>query len=440
MVSIRFLLMLSLSAILNLPHSVHAETWTGWRGTSGSAVSQEKNLPTVWSETDNVLWSRSLRGTGNSSPAVTTRHVFLTAHDETDNSLWAICFDRKDGRLLWEKRVGTGALIGYGPPSLFHYRHNPATASPAADEERFYAFFGSGDLVCLDHAGNELWRKNIPDIYGAYDIKFGMASSPRLWGNRLFIACMHKGPSYVLAIDTRTGNEAWLAQRNYPGLGDAPDAYSSPVILSHKDGTAQVIVSGCDHVDAYDTQTGERSWFSAGLNIPDEEYPRIIASPAVGDGVVVASAGRGKQAIAVRGDGAGDVTQSHRLWETPKMTDCPTPTIHKGICYSVRDDGIATAFDLRSGEIVYRKRLGGNRYQASPVVADGKVYFLSLDGKCTVLAEGPDGDVVAQNTLPGDFYATPAISNGVLFLRARTKLYAIGRPMSDADGNTATSN
>ncbi len=405
-----------------------ADTWPGWRGASGQGVTAEVDLPTQWTATENIRWQAGLRGKGNSSPAITRSSLVVTSQDETDGSLWVTCLDPQDGQLRWETQVGRGRFVASGPTSLYVHRHNPATASPAANEQSIVAFFGTGDLVCFEHSGKEIWRRNLSDDYGAYDIKFGIASSPRIWGSRVFLTCIHKGPSYVVAFELDSGREAWLTPRSYPGMGDAPDAYTSPVILPRDGAAALLIVSGCDHVDAYDTETGERVWYSGGLMIPDDEYSRIIASPAVGDGMVVAAAGKGEQAIALRADGIGNVTESGRLWSTSKLSDCPSPVVHNDICYSVRDEGVATAFSMKTGEVVWRLRLGGNRYQASPIIGDGKVYFLSLDGKCTVVREGEDGEILSRNTVEGEFYATPAISHGMIFLRDRSALYAVGRP------------
>ncbi|MFO0427336.1 MAG: PQQ-binding-like beta-propeller repeat protein [Planctomyces sp.] len=408
--------------------SVNGESWPGFRGKTGNGVSEEKAVPFRWSETEGVAWNAVIRGVGNSSPAVVGDRIYLTSFDPKDRSLWASAYSRKDGQLLWEKSIGSGSLVAYGPPNLYEHRHDPATASPCADDDgNVYAFFGTGDLVCLDRDGNEKWRHYFPDEYGPYDMKFGMGSSPRLWGDLLIIACIHKGPSYVLALDRKTGKEVWLADRNYPAMGDATDAYTSPVVLEQSGRTPQLIVSGCDHVDAYDITTGKRIWYNGSLVIPGEEYGRTIVSPAVGDGIVIANSAKDQHCIAVRADGAGDVMgSSHELWKGKGMADCPTPTVHSGIVYSVRDDGVGAAFDVKTGKEIWKQRIVPGRTQASPLVADGMVFFLALDGKCTVVKEGTNYEVVSKNSLPvGDYYATPAISDGMIFLRERSKLYAI---------------
>ncbi|MFO1095783.1 MAG: PQQ-binding-like beta-propeller repeat protein [Planctomycetaceae bacterium] len=307
--------------------------WTGFRGPTGSCVSEEVNLPTVWNDSTNILWSTPLPGVGNSSPAVTKTRVYVTSCDEATQTVVLIALDRATGAVVWQHAFAHGKLIAYGPPSLYEYRHNPATPSPCADaDEHVFAFAGTGELVCMDRDGAVVWQRNMVDDYGPYDLKFGMGSSPRLWGNKLIIAAVHKGPSYVVALNKDTGKELWLADRNYPALGDATDAYTSPMVLEQPGLPPQVIVSGCDHVDAYDLETGRRLWTSKGLELKDEEYSRIIASPAVGDGMVVAASAKAQHAVAMRTDGTGDVTESHLAWKQKDIADCPAPTIPEVWC------------------------------------------------------------------------------------------------------------
>jgi len=399
-----------------------ADPWPGFKGAAGSGISTETNLPTHWSETENLAWQIDLPGRGASSPVVTSDRVYITTQTE-DDLIWVISIDRTDGSTVWEKNVGQGELVGYGPPNLFRYRHNAATPTPSADEDHVWAFFGTGHLVCLNKAGDVVWQRNMAEEYAAYDIKFGMASSPRLWGDLLYVSCMHKGPSYVVAFDKLTGDEVWFADRNLPAVADGVDAYTSPAILESDDGD-QLVVVGADHLNAYDPKTGEQIWISAGLKVKSE-YGRLNASPAIGDGVIVCAT-RGESCITVRTGGKGDITESHRLWDYTNMADCPTPTIAGGIVYAPRDDGTGRAFDARTGKIIWQKRLKGKEYRASPIVADGKVYLLSRQGICTVLEEGRKFKVLAHNKLPGDFYATPVISDGVIFLRSNHRLFAVG--------------
>ncbi|HJN08015.1 MAG TPA: PQQ-binding-like beta-propeller repeat protein [Pirellulaceae bacterium] len=406
------------------------ETWPAWRGKSGRGVSSERGLPTEWSIDKNLAWQIDVPGRSNASPAVTQNRVYLTSQTE-DKSLWVIAIDREDGRIVWKRNVGSGELTAEGAKNLYAHRHNPATSSPVADDDNVWAFFGTGLLVCLDRNGETRWKRNLVEQYGAYTIRFGMASSPRLWGELLYIACMTKGPSYVLALQKTTGEEVWKSDRRFPAKDDGPDSYSSPVVLQTKT-RSELIVSGGDHVNAYDLLTGKQLWVSGGLTI-DSPYGRVIASPAVSEQVLVVSSanppGSGTDhVIALRTGGSGDITETHRLWDyRPFNPDASTPVCYEGNVYMVRDDGIASCLDLKTGKLHWRKRLSNGVYRTSLVAGDSKVYFLQREGLLTVIEAGPEGKVLARNQLPGIFYATPAISQGVLYLHAYGRLYAVAQ-------------
>ena len=412
-----------------------AETWPGWRGAAGRGVAPEEDLPIQWSADKNIAWKTELPGRSNASPAVTSKRVYLTSQME-DRSLWVLAIDRKDGSIAWQQKVGSGVLTAQGPKSLYAHRHNPATPSPAADDKHVWAYFGSGLLVCLDASGKLQWQRDLVKDYGAYTIRFGMASSPRLWGDLVYVACMTKGPSYVVALDKKTGKEVWKTDRRLPASQeDSPDAYSSPVVLQTKDRT-ELLVAGCDHVNAYDLLTGKQLWISGDLEI-DSPYARNVASPAISDDVIVVCSpnppgSNTDRAIALRTGGSGDITKSHRLWDyRPYNPDCSTPVCYQGNVYMIRDDGIASCLDLTSGKSHWRKRLAKGTYRTSVVAGDNKVYFLARDGLCTVIRAGTEGEILAQNQLPGTFYATPAISDGVLYLHAYGRLYAVGAPRGE---------
>jgi outer membrane protein assembly factor BamB len=250
-----------------------------------------------------------------------------------------------------------------------------------------------------------------------------------LFGDRLYLACMHSGPSYVLAIDKKTGKDVWKSARNLPCRGEATDSYSTPALLQDS-GRDELIVAGAAHINAYDPATGKELWITKGLAI-DHDWGRTISSPTAGEGIVVACSastqGLGR-AIAVNGGGAGDVTEDHRLWQYEKFTpDCPTPLIYQGNVYLLRDDGVGSCLDAKTGKLLWKKRIGPGDFKASPVAGDGKVYFLSVDGDCFVLEPGPEGNVIAQNHLSGRFIASPAIGGGRIYFRSKDRLYAVGK-------------
>ena len=403
------------------------DDWPGFRGSTGNGVSAETGLPSEWSLQRNLAWTLDLPGRGNSSPAIVGDRLYLTTKED-DHTLRVLAVDPKSGRILWNVAVGNGEMPTQGPRSLYAHRHNAATPSPAADPKRVYAYFGNGLMVCLDRDGKERWRIDLVKRYGAYNVRFGMAASPRVWDDRLYHICLHKGPSYVLALNAQSGSVAWKRDRKFAAEYDGPDAYSSPVIFTTPKGP-RLLVAGSDHVNAYDLSNGEQVWYSGGLTI-DSHYGRVLVSPAVADDVVVVCSANPPDAVglalALRTDGTGDVTDSHRLWRfTSGTPDAPTPVCYRDRVYMVRDDGVATILELRTGQLIWQDRLGNGTFRAATVAGDGKVYFLSKEGECVVMQAGSKGRILARNQLPGTFFATPAICEGSLFLRGHGKLYSI---------------
>ena len=409
--------------------TIQAAEWPQFRGHTGSGVSDEENLPVEWSARTGIAWSIELPGRANSSPAVTSDRIDLTTRTD-DKSLWVLSYSRDGGELIHKVKVGSGTLAAPGPENLWAFRHNAATPSPCSDADHIWAFFGSGLLVCVDaDSGDVVWEKDMNAEYGPYDITFGMGSSPRLWGDHLYVACMTKGPSYVVAFDKLTGEEVWKSDRTYNVADDHPDAYSSPVIRKHDD-SFELLISGAGYVDAYDLLSGERNWSSGGLTI-DSPYGRIIASAVASpDGqTVIATTGN------PGGGGKGHFHAVHAsneqaevAWKYARQTaDSSTPVIVDDLLYTMTDNGIATCFELDSGDIAWQERLGDGAgpFHAALVAGDGKVYFLGIDGLCIVVEHGRQGKVLARNNLPGAFYATPAISDGIIYLRAYDRLYAI---------------
>jgi len=421
------LLISAIMVCLLIPTLSQAEIWPQFRGATGSGISTEKNLPAKWSEQQGILWSVALPGRANSSPAITANRIDVTTKTD-DESLWIISFDRKSGQEIRKVKVGSGTLSAPGPRNLWAHRHNAATPSPIADEQNIWAFFGTGLLVCLDaESGKIVWKRDLVKDYGPYDITFGMGSTPRLWGNLLFVTCMTKGPSYVVAFDKNTGKEVWKANRKLPAQKDGADAYSTPTIFQNGDKT-ELLVSGSDHVNAYDPQTGKQLWIAGGLDIPSP-FGRIIAAPIANSQVVIATTGNpgggGLGYLKAFQQGAsGDITKSGLLWKFDVSTpDASTPLILNHKLYMVSQNGVATCVNLKNGESLWKKRMKG-QYFSALVAGDGKVYFLSIEGLCTVV-DANSGEVLAENQLPGTFYSTPAISEGVIYLRSFDRLYAI---------------
>ena len=410
-------------ALIAVATSTQAGEWNQFRGGNGTGISTDKNFPVSWSQNNGILWKTPLIERANSSPAITSKWVVVTSQTK-DTGLWVIILDRKTGKVVKQVQVGKGKLAAKGAENLWAFRHNAATPSPIADDNSIWAFFGTGLLVCVDAKSGEVkWEKNLVSDYGAYDITFGMGSSPRLHGDLLYVNCMTKGPSYVVAIDKNNGDEVWKVDRRLPADKDGPDAYSTPSILRNGN-ELELVIAGSDHVNAYHLKSGRQNWVIPGLKIKSP-YGRVIAAPTGESNVVVATSsnpggGGLGHVMAVQ---AGD--NPKELWRYGTSTpDSSSPLVMDGRVYLAHDKGIATCLELKSGKVIWRKRLGGTHH-ASLVAGDGKVYYVSIEGVCTVIEAGDAGKVLAKNQLDGTFYATPALADGVLYLRAYERIYAI---------------
>lgn len=400
---------------------LNAADWAGWRGKDGLGVSPDKDVPLEWSKERNVAWLRPLPGKGASSPVVMDGRVYVTAQTE-DQGLHVLALEAATGAVAWDVEVGRGRL-----PS--HDLHNMATPTPVSDGQRVWVLFGTGDLACLGVDGSVQWRRNLVKDFGPLKTNHGFGPSPVLEDGRLFVVRMHQAPeSYVLALDARTGKDAWKTDRSYPAKDEGKDSYSTP-ILHRWGGRTELVVAGAEALDAYDPSTGKRLWKLGGLNVP-HPYGRTIAGPTAADGVIVAVASgfqnRG-YTVAVKAGAQGEVPADGRLWTSTRFsTDCPTPVIVDGLLFSIRDDGMASCLDLRTGEARWQERLTSDNVKVSPVAAAGRVYFTTGQGNTIVVRAAPRLEVLARNPLNEYTVSTPAIANGRIFLRTEAGLRAIG--------------
>lgn len=421
-----------------------AEDWPQWRGPSGLGVSAESNLPTSWSVGKNVAWKVRLRGLGASSPIVWGDRVFLTsqvgraplegeshpglarqspemvarekpiggARGEADEAIFLVveAFNRIEGRRLWEHR-----MEATGPLPRLHEKHNLASSTPVTDGERVYAWFGTGQLVALDMQGRVVWARHLGQEYSPFDINWGHGSSPVLHDGLLILLCDHSRSSYLLALDARTGRERWKVDR---GRGLA--SYSTPLIVPTARG-AELIINSSERIDAYDPATGRFLWHAG------EPRRTPVPSPIFHDSVVYLSRGyRSSPYLAIRTGGRGNVSASHVEWQSPSGAAYTSSLVHyRGLLYMTNDIGVLTCADAKTGKRVWQTRLDGIFF-ASPVAGDGKLYLVSETGETLVLRAGRKPEILARNDLGERFLASPAISNGQIFLRSDGTLFSIG--------------
>ncbi|MGH9308019.1 MAG: PQQ-binding-like beta-propeller repeat protein [Vicinamibacterales bacterium] len=423
-----------------------AANWPQWRGPSGLGVSPESRLPTTWSERDNMSWSAALSGTGSSSPIVWDDQIFVTsqigmahhgsgghprlARDEAALAsietpigvrrppsggdevvlLSVESFDRADGRRRWEYR-----FTAEGPFPSLHEKHNLATPTPVTDGERLFAWFGTGQIVALDLRGRLVWSRHLGREYAPFDINWGHGSSPILYKDLLILLCDHDTASYLLALDARTGKERWKTDR---GRGRA--SYSTPLVVPGPKGD-ELLVNSTERIDVYDPATGAPLWHA------DAERQSPVPSAVFHDGTIYMTRGyRNSPYMAIQPGGRGDVSASHVLWRAAGGGSYTGSIVHyDGLLYLTNDVGVLTCADARTGQRVWQTRLDGVFF-ASPVAADGKIYFASQTGETIVVKAGRTPEILARNDLGERLVASPAISNGQIFLRSDGRLYAVG--------------
>lgn len=399
-----------------------ADNWPQFRGPNTQGRSSEANVPLHWSLTENVAWQTEVPGESWSSPIVWNEHVFVTTATEAGESCRVLALDRKSGRILWNKEVFRQV------PRRKESRNSYATPTPVTDGERVIACFGDGSFVALDFKGEVLWTNRDHKFYSQH----GLGSSPILHDGLVIMSLDASSDgddkklgwqtpwdrSYVLALDARTGRERWRGQRGLSRI-----SHGSPGIWTH-DGVAQVITEAGDVVQGFNARTGERIWTSEVLG--EGKAPSVV----LGDGLVFTSGGwGGRESIkAFRLGGSGDLKETNLVWEQKKgMPKVPSMIHIAPHLFTITDGGIATCLTDGTGEIVWQERIGGN-FSASPVAAAGRIYFLSDAAETTVIAAAPGFKVLAKNPLQGKAQASPAISQGLIFIRTDDRLFCVGKP------------
>jgi outer membrane protein assembly factor BamB len=396
-----------------------------------------------------MAWRAPLAGLGTSSPIVWGDRVFVTSQigtsaragggehpqlarderalaerenpiggrrlepDPASRDVWLVveAFARLDGKRLWEYRTKAAGSL----PDV-HEKHNLATPTPVTDGERVYAWFGNGQIVALDMHGRLVWTRSLGEELAPVRTLWGHGSSPALFGDLLILLCDHLSDAYLLAVDARTGKDRWKADR-----GEGRTSHSTPLVVRGPE-RAELLINSSERIDVYDPATGELLWFTGG----PRQTP--IPSAVFHDGRIYLSRGyRNSDYMAMRPGGRGDVTATHIEWQAPSGASYVPSILHyDGLLYMTNEVGVMTCADARTGEPVWRHRLGGVFF-ASPVAGDGKVYLASETGETFVLRAGRKPELLARNDLGERFIASPAISQGRIFLRSDRTLFAVGR-------------
>lgn len=403
-----------------------AENWGQWRGPLGNGVSAETGIPTKWSATENVLWKVPLPGPAGATPVVWGDRIFLTAAD--GDSLILSCVST-DGKPLWTQ------VVGHGNKTARDDEGNSASPSPCTDGKYVWSFMGTGDLACYTVDGVEVWKKNVQDAYGKFDIQFGMSSTPVLHEGVLYLQLIHGDgnpktrEARVVALKGETGAEVWAVERPSDAKNECEHSYASPIL--YQDPERQYLVThGADYVVGHSLVDGTEIFRCGNLN-PERSYNptlRLVASPAAAPGLIVVPSAKHGPIFGLKGDLMGDVTkdESAYRWKLEDTPDVPSPLIVDGIVYLCRENGVVVALDAESGEVFYEERTQDDRHRASPVYADGHVYVTARKGMVTVLKAGKEFEIVSENQMGEPLSASPVISNGRIYLRTFDTLFAIG--------------
>lgn len=422
--------------------AVSGNDWRRFRGPDGQGHADAKNLPVVWSETENVLWKTAVPGRGWSSPVFADGVIWLTTAIDTPLtgeelkqarskmlafnpladqmnvvgtvSLRAVSIDAVTGKLLSDDEI-----LSVKEPPAIHSLNSFASPTPILDGRLLFCHFGEMGTLCFDTQAKKVaWKTVLPA-----SLSVGAGSSPLVHGDLVIVPCDGTDKQYVVALNKVTGKEVWKTKRPKMSgfLGDYHKSYCTPLVVTVK-GQEQVVIPGAQWVVAYEPDTGKEIWrVRHGDGFSNAPCP-VVA----GDLVCICTGYMKPEVVAIRMDGSGDVTKSHVAWRISKQAPTmPSPVIVGHEMYMVNDQGVATCANTSDGSILWSKRIAGN-YSSSPLSADDKIYFSSREGKTTVIKPGSEFTELAVNSLEGQLMASPAVFEESLILRTDSHLYRIG--------------
>jgi outer membrane protein assembly factor BamB len=439
-------LVLSLTSLVTAaPPDAKSVDWPTFRGPSSSGVAE--GFPTVdrfdVTSGENVLWKVKVPGLGHSSPVIWGDRIYVTSaisgkenpelkvglygniesvDDETVHKFVVYALDRKTGKVVWERTAWEGV-----PKIHRHTKASHANSTPATDGKRVVVNFGFAGLYCYDTDGNLKWKRDLGPLDAGYyevpEAQWGFGSSPVIENGRVIVQCDVQKDSFLAALSLETGQDVWRTPRT-----DVP-SWSTPLVYK-SEGRAQIVVNGWKHAGGYDLATGKELWMMHGRG--DIPVPTPIAGH---DLLYLAHAHAGSALFAVRPNAKGDITlpegqtaNEFVAWSAGNGAYMQTPLLYGDELYSCRDNGVLSVYDATTGKRYQQLRLGdgSSGFTASPVAADGKIYFTSEEGRVYVVQAGREGKVLGSSELGEVCMATPAISRGVLYFRARDHVLAIG--------------
>lgn len=447
----RMTLATSLAAIFWVSLASAQDNWPQWRGPDQNGVSDSKGLPLKWSVDENVVWKTELPSWSGGTPIIWGDRIFITSPSAPDaqevkshedqlekeqnprrrrrigrfpggQDLLIMCLSKTDGKILWQHKLDEGNKLWL--------KGNNTSPSPVTDGSHLWVVTGTGAVTCLDMDGHSIWQVMLQDKYGPFGQNWGYASSPLLHDGKLILEVLHgmhtDDASYVVAFDAKTGEELWHQERPTDAPREAPDAYTTPLLIEHN-GETQIVISGADYVTGHDPDTGTELWRVAGLNPRNAGNYRIVASPLFVDGMLYAPT-RVRPLLAIN-VGGENITEANIVWkwDASGSPDVPTPACDGTNFFMINDAGMITCLDAKSGEVIWGpKRTIRGTVSSSPILADDRIYFTNEEAVTIVVSAGPEFEILATNELDGSYtLSSPVPSGGQLFIRTGTHLYCI---------------
>jgi outer membrane protein assembly factor BamB len=393
--------------------SSFAENWPGWRGPRGDGTSIEKELPTQWGLDKNILWKTQIPGKGYSSPVVWENYVFVTSSDPNKQERQLLCLDALSGKILWQQDVIKAPL------EKIHPENSYASSTPATDGQKVYlAFLDGKDIVAAayDFTGKQVWLSRP----GKFSGQHGFAASPVLYDGQVILNCDSNEGSLLVSLSCTDGRTLWKVSPPNNQLG-----FSTPLVRQMA-GRTQLVLSCNKGVYSYNPDDGSLLWFVSDV---DDEFVTTPVYHEKLQKVYITGSWTKRNLLAIDVTGSGDVTKTHVTWTLPEGAPyINSPVIVDDYILGVDVSGVAKCYDVATGKIFWNQQLG--KTHASSVVIDGLVYFLNDDGVTHIVKPGPEFEWIAQNELGQMCYASPAVSNGRLYIRGKTHLFCIANALS----------
>ena len=423
-----------------LVQSTQAANWPQWRGPNFNGFTDETNLPEQWSKTENLAWTKDLPGTSAATPVIWEDKVLVSSTDEINQTLLAICLDRKSGKTLWSNQVAVGMKRDN--------RSNYASPSPVTNGKQAIFFYGNGELVAFDMDGKKLWGFNLEKKWGEFCFQWTFSSTPLLYDDTLYLQVLQRdvpvhgrgfsdqpNESYIAGLNPATGEVKWKTIRPSDARMESLEAFSTPMPYTH-DGRTEILIVGGDDITGHDPKNGKEIWRWGTWNPTRITHWRLVPSPIAGGGIALACAPKKDPIYAVKLGGNGTLSDGALAWvskdERDLSSDVPTPAYAYDDFFILSDvRGALSRVAPKTGEIKWLLELPGrSKFEASPLVADGKVYIMNFAAE-VVVVDADKGTIMA--TIPmgdrGDNMTRSMITaaHGNLFIRTNNKLFCVGK-------------